>query len=138
MTKRSLIVLLNNRALSLDIWRKSVDNEHSALFLRQHTKIKKAYIMHSEELNHSRAERAGLWYGLLGVLSFSLTLPATRVAVAYLDPTVVGLGRALVAAVLAAVLLAATRQRWPTRAEVGGLAIVIAGVIFGFPFLSDR
>src|SRR5690349_24536895 len=83
-----------------------------------------------------RAERAGLWYGLLGVLSFSLTLPATRVAVAYLDPTVVGLGRALVAAALAAILLVATRQRLPTRAELRGLAIVDGGCILGFPFLS--
>jgi len=91
-----------------------------------------------QELQHQRshAEAAGFWYGLLGIASFSLTLPATRVAVAYLDPTVVGLGRALVAALLAALLLAATRQRWPTRVEVRGLAIVIAGVIFGFPFLS--
>ena len=86
--------------------------------------------------NHPHAERAGLWYGLLGVLSFSLTLPATRVAVAYLDPTVVGLGRALVAAVLAAVLLKATRQRLPTRVELHSLAIVACGVILGFPFLS--
>lgn len=83
-----------------------------------------------------RAEAAGLWYGLLGVLSFSLTFPATRAAVAYLDPSVVGLGRALVAALLAALLLAATRQRWPSRAELRHLAIVVAGVIFGFPFLS--
>ncbi|HJZ45539.1 MAG TPA: DMT family transporter [Roseiflexaceae bacterium] len=82
------------------------------------------------------AETAGLWYGLLGVLGFSLTLPATRVAVAYLDPSVVGLGRALVAAVLAALLLAITRQRRPTRAELGSLAIVAGGVILGFPFLS--
>jgi drug/metabolite transporter (DMT)-like permease len=91
-----------------------------------------------QEVQNQRlhTEAAGLWYGLLGIASFSLTLPATRVAVAYLDPSVVGLGRALVAALLAALLLAATRQRWPTRAEVRGLAIVIAGVIFGFPFLS--
>src|SRR3954451_25195314 len=86
--------------------------------------------------NQAHAERAGLWYGLLGVLSFSLTLPATRVAVAYLDPTVVGLGRALVAAGLAALLLRATRQRLPTRAELRSLAIVASGVILGFPFLS--
>src|SRR3954465_4463292 len=89
-----------------------------------------------DHLNHPHAERAGLWYGLLGVLSFSLTLPATRVAVAYLDPTVVGLGRALVAAALAAILLVATRQRWPLRAELGSLAIVAGGCILGFPFLS--
>lgn len=82
------------------------------------------------------AETAGLWYGLLGVLSFSLTLPATRVAVAALDPTVVGLGRALLAALVAGLLLTATRQRRPSRAEWRSLAIVACGVILGFPFLS--
>jgi drug/metabolite transporter (DMT)-like permease len=70
------------------------------------------------------------------VLGFSLTVPATRVAVAYLDPTVVGLGRALVAALLAAALLAATRQRRPSRTQIGSLLIVAGGVILGFPFLS--
>ncbi len=91
-----------------------------------------------QEPRHQRshADAAGLWYGLLGVLSFSLTFPATRVAVAYLDPSVVGLGRALVAALLAALLLGATRQRWPTRTELRRLTFVVAGVIFGFPFLS--
>src|SRR5215813_12473834 len=90
----------------------------------------------TNQASRANAETAGLWYGLLGVLGFSLTLPATRVAVAYLDPSVVGLGRALVAAVLAALLLAITRQRRPTRAELGSLAIVAGGVILGFPFLS--
>jgi drug/metabolite transporter (DMT)-like permease len=81
-------------------------------------------------------ETVGLGYGFIGVLGFSLTLPATRVAVAYLDPAVVGLGRALVAAALAAALLWATGQRRPSRAQLGGLALVAAGVILGFPLLS--
>jgi drug/metabolite transporter (DMT)-like permease len=82
------------------------------------------------------AETIGLGYGFLGVLAFSLTVPATRFAVAALDPTIVGLGRALVAAALAAALLAATRQRRPTRAQIGRLLIVASGVILGFPLLS--
>jgi drug/metabolite transporter (DMT)-like permease len=82
------------------------------------------------------AETRGMAYGFLGVLAFSLTLPATRVAVAAFDPTVVGLGRALVAAGLAAVLLLLTRQRWPSRAQWRSLVIVAAGVILGFPLLS--
>jgi drug/metabolite transporter (DMT)-like permease len=81
-------------------------------------------------------ETIGMGYGSLGVLAFSLTVPATRFAVGALDPTIVGLGRALVAAALAAALLAATRQRWPTRAQSGRLLIVASGVILGFPFLS--
>jgi drug/metabolite transporter (DMT)-like permease len=82
------------------------------------------------------AETRGLAYGFLGVLGFSLTLPATRVAVAYFDPTAVGLGRALVAAGLAALLLLATRQPWPSRAQWRSLVIVAIGVILGFPLLS--
>lgn len=78
----------------------------------------------------------GLGFGSLGVLCFSLTLPATRLAVADLDGTVVGLGRALVAAVLAASLLLIRRERPPSRAQLGRLAIVAAGVVVGFPLLS--
>jgi drug/metabolite transporter (DMT)-like permease len=89
-----------------------------------------------EQIRDLDAETVGMGYGFLGVLAFSLTVPATRFAVAALDPTIVGLGRALVAAALAAALLAATRQPWPARAQLGQLLIVASGVILGFPFLS--
>ncbi|HLN63026.1 MAG TPA: DMT family transporter [Symbiobacteriaceae bacterium] len=81
-------------------------------------------------------ERAGLWYGFLGVASFSLTLPATRVAVQEIDPLVVTLGRALIAALLAAVLLLATRQERPGRRLWLRLAVVAGGVVLGFPLLT--
>ena len=74
--------------------------------------------------------------GLLGVLGFSFTLPATRVAVDGLDAAFVGLGRAAVAAVPAAVLLALWRERIPDRVTIGRLAVVSLGVVFGFPLLS--
>jgi drug/metabolite transporter (DMT)-like permease len=74
--------------------------------------------------------------GLLGVLGFSFTLPATRVAVEDLDPTFIGLGRAAVAAVPAALLLALWRAPWPDLRTAGRLAIVALGVVFGFPLLS--
>jgi drug/metabolite transporter (DMT)-like permease len=82
------------------------------------------------------SETVGLLYGLLGVIAFSGTLPATRIAVTNLDPTFVGLGRALVAALLAAVLLRITKQPIPPRKYWRSLAIVAAGVIVGFPLLS--
>jgi drug/metabolite transporter (DMT)-like permease len=85
------------------------------------------------------SQRPGLaaWlYGLLGVVCFSLTLPATRLAVTDLDPTFVGLGRALVAATLAALLLVATRQPYPSRSQIRSLSLVAAGVVVGFPILS--
>ena len=61
---------------------------------------------------HSRSKQklVGWLYGFLGVLIFSLTLPATRIAVAELDSAFVGLGRAVIAAGLAVILLTVTRQ----------------------------
>ena len=78
----------------------------------------------------------GFAFGLLGVLCFSITLPATRVAVASLDPFFVGLGRELVAACFAAPLLYFTRQPRPTASQLRGLAIVVVGLVIGFPTLS--
>jgi drug/metabolite transporter (DMT)-like permease len=77
-----------------------------------------------------------VFLGFLGVLAFSFTLPATRIAVEELDPTFVGIGREAVAAVLAAAILAATRAPLPTRRQVRGLAIVALGVVFGWPLFS--
>jgi drug/metabolite transporter (DMT)-like permease len=74
--------------------------------------------------------------GSLGVLSFSITLPATRVAVGSLNPFLVGMGRAMVAALFAGPLLYFTRQPWLTRAQLRSMALVMLGVIAGFPILS--
>lgn len=78
----------------------------------------------------------GLWLGVLAVVAFSGTLPATRLAVAHLDPIFVGLGRALVAAFLAAIVLAATRTSIPPRALWPRLGVVALGVVAGWPVLS--
>ena len=82
-------------------------------------------------------ETRGLLLGGLGMLGFSLTLPMTRLAVAELDPVFVGLGRALVAAVLAAIMLAWRRDPLPARRHLPGLFIVALGVIVGFPLFSS-
>lgn len=78
----------------------------------------------------------GLAFGFLGVLAFSFTLPATRAAVPELGSTVVGLGRALVAAALAGMLLLVMRERPPPRQYWPGLAVVAVGVVIGFPLFS--
>lgn len=48
----------------------------------------------------------------------------------------VGIGRAALAAVLAAVALAVTRQRLPRGAQWLRLAVVACGVVIGFPLLT--
>jgi drug/metabolite transporter (DMT)-like permease len=85
----------------------------------------------------SRPSQArGFLWGFVGVAAFSLTLPATRAAVAALDPFFVALGRALVAALLAAAVLAITRSRRPTAAEWRLLLPSALGVVFGFPLFT--
>ena len=74
--------------------------------------------------------------GFLGVLGFSLTLPATRVAVEDLDPTFVGLGRAVLAALLGLGLLLLLGGPRPTRPQLRRLVVVAVGVVFGFPLFS--
>ncbi|MFY9268380.1 MAG: DMT family transporter [Candidatus Manganitrophaceae bacterium] len=85
----------------------------------------------------NRNEHLGWFYGFLGIIGFSLTLPATRIAVAYLDPVVVGLGRGSVAGLFAAAALWGTNQKWPPRKELGRLLVVAGGVVLGFPLLSS-
>lgn len=82
------------------------------------------------------ATTAGLWWGLLGVVAFSFTLPMTRVAVDHLSPLFIGAGRAVVAAGLATACLVATRQRLPRGRQWVRVAVVGGGVVVGFPLLT--
>jgi drug/metabolite transporter (DMT)-like permease len=79
----------------------------------------------------------GVLLGTIGVIGFSFSLPATRLALRDLDPWVVAFGRALVAAGLAALVLHVTRTPRPTRAQWRSLAVVAAGVVIGFPLLTS-
>ena len=74
--------------------------------------------------------------GLLGVVIFSGSLPATRVAVGVFSPVLLTSARAAIAALLGAGLLAIFRQRRPAIGDLGALAIVAAGVVIGFPLLT--
>ena len=78
----------------------------------------------------------GYFFGFIGVAIFSLTLPFTHVAVKQLDPVFTAMGRTVVAAIAAIVILLVTRQPWPSKQDVMRLAIVAAGVVFGFPLFS--
>ncbi|TPW26452.1 DMT family transporter [Pararhizobium mangrovi] len=79
---------------------------------------------------------AGWGSGLLGVLIFSASLPATRVAVGGFSPLFLTSARAVIAALLAAALLFVLRQKRPGFTDLGSLAIVAIGVVIGFPLLT--
>lgn len=74
--------------------------------------------------------------GMLGVLIFSGSLPATRVAVAEFSPLFLTCARAAIAAFLGAALLGAFRQKWPSSKDFASLTIVALGVVVGFPLLT--
>lgn len=74
--------------------------------------------------------------GLLGVIIFSGSLPATRVAVGGLSPLFLTSARAVIAALLGAALLLLLRQQRPASRDLGSLAIVALGVVIGFPLLT--
>lgn len=81
------------------------------------------------------SSRGFLW-GLIGVVAFSFTVPMTTVAVQGLPPLFVGVGRSMIAALLAAAALALTRQKLPTPRQGLRLGIVAVGIVLGFPLFS--
>ena len=74
--------------------------------------------------------------GLMGVIIFSGSLPATRIAVGGFTPLFLTSARAVIAALLGAALLVALRQKRPASSDLASLAIVALGVVIGFPLLT--
>ncbi len=74
--------------------------------------------------------------GFIGVLIFSGSLPATRVAVMDFDPTFLTSARAAIAGLLGLALLLLFRQKRPERGDLLSLVIVALGVVVGFPLLT--
>lgn len=79
---------------------------------------------------------AGWLNGFIGVLIFSASLPATRVAVREFSPLFLSSARASIAALLAGVLLLVLRAPRPRRHQLGSLGLVAVGVVLGFPLLT--
>lgn len=83
----------------------------------------------------SGRQRQAFFLGLIGVVIFGLTTPATRTAVLELDPLFITLGRALLAAALAAITLMIARPTPPRRSDWPRLALFALCSIIGFPLL---
>ncbi|GIE86145.1 Permease of the drug/metabolite transporter (DMT) superfamily [Actinoplanes regularis] len=71
------------------------------------------------------------------MLAFSMSLPATRIAVHDLDPWFVAFGRAVGAAALALCYLRLVRAPRPTRDQWRRLPVVALGVVVGFPLFTS-
>ncbi|MBY4593021.1 MULTISPECIES: DMT family transporter [Rhizobium] len=74
--------------------------------------------------------------GFIGVVIFSGSLPATRVAVMQFDPVFLTVARAAIAGILALGLLIAFREKRPSGRDILSLAVVALGVVVGFPLLT--
>jgi drug/metabolite transporter (DMT)-like permease len=81
-------------------------------------------------------ENKGLLLGMLGVISFGLTLPATRFVIEHFHPIFIGLGRAVMAGLCAILILILFKQPIPSKTQIKQLALVALGVVLGFPVLS--
>ncbi|RON81353.1 DMT family transporter [Pseudomonas fluorescens] len=82
-------------------------------------------------------EKTSGWInGFIGVVIFSGSLPATRLAVLEFDPVFLTVVRAAIAGVLAVALLWLFRERRPARDQWLSLLIVAMGVVLGFPLLT--
>jgi len=74
--------------------------------------------------------------GFIGVLIFSGSMPATRMAVTDLNPVFVTVARASIAGLLALAVLIIFKEKRPAKATYVPLAIVALGAVIGFPLLS--
>jgi drug/metabolite transporter (DMT)-like permease len=81
------------------------------------------------------AHREGLAWALAGVVMFSFSVPLTKVAVGGFDPYLTATGRAAIAGVVAAALLAVRRVPLPAAEHLRPLVFTMLGAVFGWPIL---
>ena len=81
-------------------------------------------------------DKLGLILGLIGVTIFAGSLPATRIAVATLDPWFLTAARAAIAGVASLLVLVALRRPLPPRATWLTLIAIAFALVLGFPILS--
>jgi hypothetical protein len=85
----------------------------------------------------SSRERLGLLLGFIGMVIFGGTLPATRIAVAEIDPIALTALRTAIAGVCSLVLLLVLRRPLPPRALWPQLVIAMLCVAVLFPLLMS-
>ena len=81
-------------------------------------------------------QNLGLLLGVLGVIVFAGSLPASRIAVTEVGPYFLTAMRATLAGLGGAVMLLVTRRRLPPRQAWWPLLAVAVAIVLGFPLLS--
>ncbi|WP_436847223.1 DMT family transporter [Streptomyces buecherae] len=84
----------------------------------------------------STGARLGTLLAVLGVATFSLTFPATAWALKGLGPWSTMAIRSVLAALVAGGCLLAVRAPFPARRHWPGLAVVVGGIVIGFPLFT--
>jgi len=74
--------------------------------------------------------------GFVGVLIFSGSLVATRIAVTSIDPLFLTFARAATAGIVAAAILLRFQVKRPVPHDLASLLVVASGVVIGFPLLT--
>ncbi|MEK3766176.1 MULTISPECIES: DMT family transporter [unclassified Solibacillus] len=80
--------------------------------------------------------KRGMILGFIGIVCFSLTLPATSIAVPYFGEVIVGLGRTVIAAIIVVAIFMMKRQSLPNKSQFKSLLIVTIGAVLAFPLLT--
>lgn len=75
--------------------------------------------------------------GFIGVLLFSGSLPATKLAVMDMSPIFVTIARAAIAGVLALSVILIYKEKRPAKDQIFPLVLVSIGCVIGFPLLSS-
>ncbi len=75
--------------------------------------------------------------GFIGVLLFSGSMPATKLAVMEMSPIFATIARAVIAGILALSVLLIYKEKRPAKNQLFPLALVAIGCVIGFPLLSS-
>lgn len=74
--------------------------------------------------------------GFIGVLLFSGSMPATKLAVLEMNPIFVTISRGAIAGILALTVLLLNKEKLPAKNQIFSLVLVAIGCVIGFPLLS--
>lgn len=80
--------------------------------------------------------KRGMLLGFIGIVCFSLTLPATSIAVPYFGETIVGLGRTVIASIIVSIIFIIKKEALPNKKQLKSISIVAAGAVLAFPLLT--